>query len=49
MMFVDVDASPLRAPRLVMAAVAVSALVIIAVGIFPDLFAKFPPLSTLVR
>jgi NADH-quinone oxidoreductase subunit N len=49
MMFVDVEgAKPLRAPRLVTAVIGLSALTIIAVGIFPDLFAHFPPLSTLV-
>ncbi len=49
MMFVDVEgAKPLRVPRLVTAVIGLSALTIIAVGIFPDLFAHFPPLSTLV-
>jgi NADH-quinone oxidoreductase subunit N len=49
MMFVDVEgAAPLRTPRLVTAVIGLSAVTIIAVGIFPDLFAKFPPLSTLV-
>ncbi len=50
MMFVDSPgAPPLRIPRLVTAAVALAAIAVVAVGIQPDLFAKFPPLSTLVR
>ena len=39
---------PLRIPPLAVAIAGLSALAIIAVGVYPDLFAHFPPLSTLV-
>jgi NADH-quinone oxidoreductase subunit N len=39
---------PLRAPALVTAVVVVAALAVLAVGVFPDLFADFPPRATLV-
>jgi NADH-quinone oxidoreductase subunit N len=49
MMFVDApDAARLRIPRLIGATVGLAALAVVAVGVAPDLFAKFPPLSTLV-
>jgi NADH-quinone oxidoreductase subunit N len=49
MYFVDVpEARPLRAPALVTGVVATAAVVVLAVGIFPDLFARFPPGATLV-
>jgi NADH-quinone oxidoreductase subunit N len=38
-----------RAPALVNLVVGAAALTVVAVFIFPDLFAKFPPLSSLVR
>ena len=38
---------PLRAPALVTAVVILAAAGVVAVGFFPDLFARFPPLSTL--
>ncbi len=48
MMFVEAPDAPLvRTPRLIAAAVALSAITVVAVGVAPDLFAKFPPLSTL--
>jgi NADH-quinone oxidoreductase subunit N len=49
MMFVDVEgAQPLRSPRLVTAVVGLAALATVTLGVFPDLLAHFPPLSTLV-
>lgn len=38
----------LAAPKLVGAVVAVAAFFVVAIGLYPDLFAKWPPLSTLV-
>ncbi|MFN2591079.1 MAG: NADH-quinone oxidoreductase subunit N [Actinomycetota bacterium] len=39
---------PLHIPAAVTAVVGVAAVVVVAVGIFPDLFAQFPRLSTLI-
>lgn len=39
---------PLRAPALLTAVVVVAALTVLAVGVFPDLFADFPARATLV-
>jgi NADH-quinone oxidoreductase subunit N len=39
---------PFRAPALVMAVVAAAAVVVLVVGIFPDLFVHFPRISTLI-
>ena len=48
MYFVDVPAArPLRAPAAVTAVVAIAAVAVLAVGIQPDLLAKFPPGATL--
>ena len=50
MMFVErPDAPPLRSPRLVTAVVGLTAVAVVAIGVYPDLFAHFPPLSTLSR
>src|SRR5205823_13800008 len=40
---------PFRAPALVNLVVGAAALAVVAIFIFPDLFARFPPLSSLVR
>ncbi|HEX2031174.1 MAG TPA: NADH-quinone oxidoreductase subunit N, partial [Actinomycetota bacterium] len=42
------DERPVRAPALVTGVVAVAAIAVLAVGVFPDLFARFPPGATLV-
>jgi NADH-quinone oxidoreductase subunit N len=48
MYFVEVpQARPLRAPALVTGVVMLAALAVLAVGFFPDLFARFPPGATL--
>ena len=48
MFFVETpDAKPLRSPASIAAVVAVSAVAVLAVGIIPDLFAKFPQGATL--
>jgi NADH-quinone oxidoreductase subunit N len=48
MFFVEgIETGPVRAPRLVTALVAVAAVAVVAVGIFPDLFAGFPTNATL--
>jgi NADH-quinone oxidoreductase subunit N len=48
MFFVDLpDARPLRAPVAVTAVVAVAALAVVVVGVYPDLFARFPQGATL--
>ena len=48
MYFVEVpQARPLRAPALVTGVVMLAALTVLAVGFFPDLFARFPPGATL--
>jgi hypothetical protein len=39
---------PLRIPRLVGGVVTAAAAGVLAVGVFPDLFAHFPRLSTLI-
>jgi NADH:ubiquinone oxidoreductase subunit 2 (subunit N) len=39
---------PVRAPALVTGVVGLAAAGVVAVGLFPQLFAHFPPLSTLV-
>ena len=49
MYFVDVpEVRPLRAPALVTGVAVAAAAAILAVGIYPDLFARFPPGATLV-
>jgi len=49
MYFVDVpEVRPLRAPALVTGVAVAAAAAILAVGIYPDLFAQFPPGATLV-
>jgi NADH-quinone oxidoreductase subunit N len=48
MFFVDLpDARPLRAPVAVTAVVVVAALAVVVVGVYPDLFARFPQGATL--
>ena len=48
MFFVDLpEARPLRTPATVTAVVALAAVAVVAVGILPDLFARFPPAATL--
>ena len=50
-MFFEPMAEPvrvLRPPALVTAVVALAAVGVVAVGLYPDLFARFPPVSTLV-
>lgn len=48
MFFVEAaEPRPFRAPALVTGVVAVAALAVLAVGLFPDLFATFPPEATL--
>jgi NADH-quinone oxidoreductase subunit N len=48
MYFVEVpEARPLRVPALVAGVVMLAAVAILAVGFFPDLFARFPPGATL--
>jgi NADH-quinone oxidoreductase subunit N len=48
MFFVDLpDARPLRAPVAVTAVVAVAAVAVVVVGVYPDLFARFPQGATL--
>jgi NADH-quinone oxidoreductase subunit N len=48
MYFVEVpEARPLRVPALVTGVVMLAAVAILAVGFFPDLFARFPPGATL--
>jgi NADH-quinone oxidoreductase subunit N len=39
---------PMRVPALVSAVAVIASVTVLAVGLFPDLFARFPPLSTLV-
>jgi NADH-quinone oxidoreductase subunit N len=39
---------PVRAPMPVRAVVGLATVVVLAVGVFPPLFTRFPPLSTLV-
>jgi NADH-quinone oxidoreductase subunit N len=49
MFFVEVpEARPLRAPALVTAVVTLAAVAVLAVGVFPDLLARFPQGATLV-
>jgi NADH:ubiquinone oxidoreductase subunit 2 (subunit N) len=48
MFFVDVaEARPLRAPVGVLGVAALAAIAVVAVGIFPDLLARFPQGATL--
>ncbi|MGH2739910.1 MAG: NADH-quinone oxidoreductase subunit N [Actinomycetota bacterium] len=48
MFFVDVaESRPFRAPAAVMGVVLLATAAVLAVGIFPDLFATFPPSATL--
>ncbi len=49
MIFVDVEEErPLSSPALVTGVVMLATAAVLAIGFYPDLFAKFPPLSTLV-
>ena len=48
MLFVDTDEAPLGAPKLVTAVAMLATAAVVAVGVWPELLAHFPPLSTLV-
>ncbi|HEU5224213.1 MAG TPA: proton-conducting transporter membrane subunit, partial [Actinomycetota bacterium] len=49
MLFVDgEDERPLVAPAMVTAVAVLASVVVVAVGVWPELLAHFPPLSTLV-
>jgi NADH:ubiquinone oxidoreductase subunit 2 (subunit N) len=39
---------PVRSPALLSFVAALAMVAILAIGVYPELFAKFPPLSTLV-
>jgi NADH:ubiquinone oxidoreductase subunit 2 (subunit N) len=49
MLFVEPEHDrPLMSPRLVTVVTVVATVAIVAVGVWPELLAQFPPLSTLV-